>query len=609
MPNVENNLSNDIRWELITASPDMMDTSQGNAQFPFAWRSSLAIYAASPNPEEVSATNCGQKVVYLKITSTITGYQPNREETDDAYVQFPQIPVEDMDEIIKEYFACYGVLLQVAIFPRDENVPVAQYPHIVDFEPKIRDLYQTATENGEILSASKSGVKTDKSFTRTESSETGIDMSSSVKFPLGQSGATGEVGGKLSHKWGDTEKDTWSVAADASRERKETTGMKTEISQMYNLLTGYHAGTNRASFLMLPRPHILQPTDHRTFIQGLRVIEGVQDFFLVVKYQEDLEAFCVEVSLDTGHFPEKVTFEEPEDVYEETTINFLVEKYADNGFFSGDTNNFQETFEAPAPWVVDMEKGDPGHPGVSELQDESNTQARDTLRNYNYTALNDASIGVSGRIKGAALYGPGAIFKRHYRAFLRSPEPIPSSELPFVATPFLITNRRLHTCMAMAEGCFTELPPPHGGYWADDGDWMACEMQLDLDGRLLTKSAQSRSRLPILKQLNSDIEKAMLRNGRLRLRYPYAEVGYLESNYFFQRIVDLLPETGMQTPISDVAEISAEIREQLGDKLSILELIKINHSTFARKTGLNIKDIIDLKRQILQKYTYTKRPG
>ena len=40
---------------------------------------------------------------------------------------------------------------------------------------------------------------------------------------------------------------------------------------MYNLLTSYHAGSNREAFLMLPRPHILQPTEEfRMIYDGLR---------------------------------------------------------------------------------------------------------------------------------------------------------------------------------------------------------------------------------------------------------------------------------------------------------------------------------------------------
>jgi hypothetical protein len=601
MPDTQDTFSNDIRWHLLAVSRDMMDTTQGNARFPFAWRSSLAIYGAAPPPEE--QIRCNQQTLYLKISATITGYQPSKEETEQGYVQFPDVPIEEMDRIIKEYFACYGAFLQVAVFPRLADTPLASYPHIVDFEPKVRDLYQTATEHGEILSASKSGMKTDRSFTHTEESQTGLDLSAALKFPLDKDdkeGGTGEVGGKLSHKWGETDKDTWQITADASRERRETTGMKTELSQMYNLLTGYHAGTNRAAFLMLPRPHILQPTDHRTFIQGLRVIEGVQDFFLIVQHPADMQGLCVDVSLDTGHFPEHVDIQEPEEVYEEMSEDFWVEAYADNGFWSGDRESFQVSIPAPGSWVVDRQKGDPGHPGVSELEDHCNNQARDTLRDYFYGVLNDITVSVSGSVKGAALYGPGAIFKRKYRACFRSEEPLPSSEQPFVATPFLITNRRLGVCILKQNDCFFEVPPDVG-YWHDDGDWVANELSLEIPGGILTKAAQKESRTPVLKAVLREMETALVRNGRLRMRYPYGTVNYLASNYFLQQIAPYLPDSYMNAAIGDVAEVPAQVREALGAHTTVRQLLDMDLATLSRRANVGLQEAIALKQKLLRR--------
>lgn len=594
--------SNDIRWHLLAVSRDMMDTSHGNAHFPFAWRSSLAIYGAVPPPEEQIV--CAQQTLYLKITVTITGYQPSKEETEQGYVQFPEVPIEEMDRILKEYFACYGAFLQVGVFPRLADTPLNSYPHIVDFEPKVRDLYQTATENGEILSASKSGVKTDRSFSRTEDSETGLDLSAALKFPLGkdEKGGTGEVGGKLSHKWGETDKDTWQVTADAARERRETTGIKTEISQMYNLLAGYHAGTNRAAFLMLPRPHILQPTDHRTFVQGLRVIEGVQDFFLIVQHPADMQGLCVDISLDTGHFPEHVNIQEPEEIYEETSEDFWVEAYAapTGAFTSGKRVPFQKSVPAPASWVVDRRKGDPGHPGVGELDDQSNSRARDTLRDYDYGVQNDTTVSVSGSIKSEGWWGAGAIFKRKYRAHFRSEEPLPSSEQPFVATPFLVTNRRLGVCIAKQDDCFVEMPPDVG-YWHDDGDWVVNELSLEIPGAVSTKAAQRESRTPLLKAALREMETALVRNGRLRMRYPYGVVNYLDSNYFLQQIAPYLPEDYVSTAIGNVAEIPVQVREALGVQTTVRQLLAMDFAALSRTTGMGLQEAIALKQRLLRR--------
>lgn len=166
--------------------------------------------------------------------------------------------------------------------PQSHPVGLADYPHIVEFEPKTRDLYQAATLQGEVLTASSGEIKTDKTLSHGESSQTGLSLGATYTTPPSQYGSA-SVSGSLSHSWGETSQDTMAIQGDSSRERRETQGTTTNINQMYNLLTGYHLGTNRAAFIMLPRPHMLQPTDHRTFIQGLRIIEGVQDFFLIVR--------------------------------------------------------------------------------------------------------------------------------------------------------------------------------------------------------------------------------------------------------------------------------------------------------------------------------------
>ena len=57
---------------------------------------------------------------------------------------------------------------------------------------------------------------------------------------------------------------------------------------------------------MLPRPHILQPTSYRPFIQGVRAIEGIQEFFLIVARPRDMKGISIEAFLETGHFPEDV---------------------------------------------------------------------------------------------------------------------------------------------------------------------------------------------------------------------------------------------------------------------------------------------------------------
>ena len=56
----------DVPWSLIAASPDMMDTTFCDDGFPPPWRSSLAIYAYEPSPDDLPQQLCDQRVTYLK---------------------------------------------------------------------------------------------------------------------------------------------------------------------------------------------------------------------------------------------------------------------------------------------------------------------------------------------------------------------------------------------------------------------------------------------------------------------------------------------------------------------------------------------------------------
>ena len=101
-------------------------------------------------------------------------------------------------------------------------------------------------------------------------------------------------------------------------------------------------------FLMLARPHVLQPTDFRTFVQGLRAIEGVQEFFLIVSRPQEMEGLCVETSLETGHFPEDTAITEPEPEYDESPEDLPVAKTAESGLISKKCEDFEVPIPLPA---------------------------------------------------------------------------------------------------------------------------------------------------------------------------------------------------------------------------------------------------------------------
>src|SRR5437763_15923209 len=85
------NLPVSVPWKLLGVSQDMMDTQFCDKQFPIEWRSSLAVSAFEPKAEDLPEELCRDVITFLKVTCTITGYQPTRAETGRGHAAFPKL--------------------------------------------------------------------------------------------------------------------------------------------------------------------------------------------------------------------------------------------------------------------------------------------------------------------------------------------------------------------------------------------------------------------------------------------------------------------------------------------------------------------------------------
>ena len=761
------NLPVNIPWKQIAVSPDMMDRQFCNKRFPFAWRSSLAISVYEPRPEELPEELCGDRITYLKITATITGYQPTKEETerlnaldDPLITSFPNVPTEDIrsaiDRIINEYFACYGVLLNVAVFPypttkkqlterlrivfgqlegvepeslldnpyvhptgvtfeaadQDSNriadifpeggdgngeldlrskmvitlpdsaeaveaklvhyaasgitmaafegsepvgtetssaeqgqvhrlyiegqgidrivftapdneasllefayfvgpageipVELENYPHIIDFEPKVRDLYQAATETGEVLTGSKSGIKVDKSLTHTESTESSLSLGASIKIPIPGTPVTVGSEASTSRTNTETDQEQWAVQTDASRERRETQGTTTQLSQMYNLLTGYHAGTNRDVHLMLARPHVLQPTDRRTFVQGLRAIEGMQEFFLVVARPGDIKGLCIDAFLETGHFPEDVYIEAPEQQFDQKQMTFDVGPIkVSPSWGRRQSKPFQETrtiFNVSDEWAFDFAQGDGGleeerltdDNAVGDSTSWAGTSGKPHLENYSYATEEPNNVVVTGTIRSRS--GSSTTFHRRYRVHLRRPKQVTGEPSANVGK-LLITNRGLCACFKSEKDCPEVVTPPvpRPPYVESIVD----EPIIRVNPALLTRKAVGETRLPAVKELLAKIQAAMSTSWRVPRRRAFGEVGFLESDYFKDRIKNLVPDARLQAPLTRVRGLPEAVVRSLGEESTVAEALDLDLASFASKTDLSIAEAVEARNRLL----------
>jgi hypothetical protein len=290
----------DITWKRMAYSRDMIDTNFGDLALTPKWRSSLAVYYYIVPEEETADAYPDSRIVYLKLTCSITGWNPSEELRGAKQTAQDSGALDDLQKSIWEvitakgwasvYWPCLGAIAQLAVYPgKSDTVGPDDYPYIVDFEPKKRELYESVSESSEQLSGSSEKVSTTKGSTTTKSAAL------EAGFAIGPFGA--KASGSLSKQTVDNR------TTDTGRESRETEGRSTSFSQMYQLFNGYHLATNRALFVIAPRPHIVSSGAQTEFnlINGERKLEGIQEMFLVVHLPRSLKGFCVQASIDTGH--------------------------------------------------------------------------------------------------------------------------------------------------------------------------------------------------------------------------------------------------------------------------------------------------------------------
>lgn len=297
----------DIPWKRLGVSGDMVDSTYGDLKFPKKWDSSIAVFYHEP--AEVDPAYCHRKITYLKIVCTITNFHLGRRDVsvlDDLRKSYAQSGKwQKFEEAATDSYPCHGALMQVAVFPNSPDpVELYDYPYISAMQPRKRELYEVATESGEIASQSSTKLNVNKGLTSTQTQE---DYDLDMK---GGSGGHSALFGLWSEQHSNEQKQIGTIqrtqtqdqnvtTSDAARDRREQYSYSTTINQLYTLLQSYHLGTNRSIFFLQPVPHMQDAKF--SFLGGLRRLEGVQEFFLVVNRPAHVEGLCIEIALETAH--------------------------------------------------------------------------------------------------------------------------------------------------------------------------------------------------------------------------------------------------------------------------------------------------------------------
>ena len=310
-------LPTDIPWRRICVSEDMMDAVACDDRWPPRWHSSLAAFRYDP-PEEYQPYE-NEVISYIKILATITpfsgGWEPHLTSSPSTSWGPGLVEVTQLFDLLFKPKPCYGAVLQITVTPTkaDQSVfPLDRYPYFIDCEPKKRELLETVSDTGEVLTGSSSFLGVGKSATTAFNQESlNEDLggsfswatSISAQSALGGGSQSGALAGEDRQQVGTIHRTTTEDAnlrqAEMSTERRELQSHTTLLTQMYNLFQAFHLGTNRAVFLVEPRPHIRQ-TD-LGFFNGPRMLEGMQEIFLVMVRPRTMTNFCISAVLQTLH--------------------------------------------------------------------------------------------------------------------------------------------------------------------------------------------------------------------------------------------------------------------------------------------------------------------
>lgn len=307
----------DIPWERWCVSEDLIDLVPCDTDRPAKWQSSIAVFRYVPEDDYQGYS--GRKITYLKVVCTISGFQPKRDEVqgvlDNLANSFEagSLSQEGLEKLLSSYRPCNEAILQVTVAPPPgSGISINDYPYVMDFQPKKREMYEAVTDTNEIMSRSLESLNVRKSAGTTNSQEVlDIDQGYNVSGSGQGQGPLGGGGGSFGYgqqeqkgtKHLGTDESSAIRTTDESHERRETVSHTTQITQLRHLLDSYHLGTNRVVFFIQPRLHTLQ--EPSGFVTGPRPIEGIQEFFLIINQPKDQKEFCVDVRLDTGHYLEQ----------------------------------------------------------------------------------------------------------------------------------------------------------------------------------------------------------------------------------------------------------------------------------------------------------------
>lgn len=597
----------EIPWKHLATSQDMMDTDISDREFPVKWKSSMAFFYFEPKLEPEILDD--RKIIYLKVVCSVTGYQVDDNELG-VDVKNPKEwdsrVYHNFHELIRDYYPCYGALLHLAVFPYKED-DIKRFPHIIDFEPKKREMFEVVTETGEVMSRSLHGLKINTGGTSTSSMETiDVDKGWSLKAEAKVKGYGGGI--QLGSQY---ESGYKAIAQgqnvnlrqiDASQEAKETMSRTTQLQQMYHLLDSYHLGTNRALFVVTPRPHIVD--QELSVTNGPRRLEGIQEFFLVVSMPADSKDLCVVGQLETSHLHKQTRTEITGTTeYETGEIHQTISDSYKGGVFSNYTKRRYQIL-VPGGYTVDRSRGNGGY--IENVR--SGDDVTEDIETHQVFVYDD-------RIEVEVVYDPGpcpdtAYFTSDYTVYYRSPKPVSEPVTTTVTDiDLFMTGRYLQACLNFVNHTIEIFKSKRLK------DYIVIEELLPRRFLEVYKEIPKIAKQPEiagnirqgLNELQFFIRDRSIASVNNPDRYPAGQHTILDTNFALRAISTTPGEahyrasdyvTAIKVDESLIKKMDKKAAKNI-KRWSCADIINSNSSQIARQTGLNIMEVMNLKKSNL----------
>jgi hypothetical protein len=583
-----------------------------NSPWPVKWRSSLAIFRYDVVLDPDDADNADELTSFLKIVATVTGYQPEGAEVDQHLLdsRFAVDLIANFEALVGAYYPAYGAIVQVAVFPADGKWALDQYPYLTDFEPKKREVVELASDTGEALTQSADEVHVRKGTTSTNSTEIdnidrGFSFTKGVNI-AGYGGTNTLSVEKQAGTVGGLGSGTESiVATDASREKRESLSHTTNLSQLYQVLDSYHAGTNRAIFCLNARPHFIDSP--YTFVNGPRRLEGIQEFFLVVRRPKAMDDFCVKAVLETAHLHESTTtVETGETKYDQGSITqpFLLEARGGSHFNAATGKPGAWTIPIPGGYKLDRSRGGTIFPinftvhppadlpfqppaGVDLVSISFQTEASYELDAVPVITAYDDHVDIRAYIQGWYDDGPGdhdgrLTFTVTVYYISEKPTSTPETSVQRTADLFLTARE--------VRGCLDEHPEVEGV----GEPYLTYEKALPEEAaqRLAASRAQGQDAAISANAVSRAVRDEIIKSFREERRYPPGAVSFFQSQFAARSLYGTAPSEDVKAhlarPVAEAPGLSDVLKAKLAQsKLTIGAVLRLPAAELVQRADLS----------------------